>query len=178
MWELQRVWWTDSDANWRKTHSDLLLGEVLGWDVTSVWALMWTSATKNFSNLDLSHANSKIWSTPSQSTFTPIALNLISFLARRNNWDITFFSSSLLRVSKSTGCYVEVLRSHPTRPCSTLCSHIKSKTSYMLPSFRTTKLIFTQPTVDQAFYAPQTLITEQQFVNSLFKSRHFALQVQ
>lgn len=20
MWELQRVWWTDSDANWRKTH--------------------------------------------------------------------------------------------------------------------------------------------------------------
>ncbi len=91
MWELQRVWWTDSDANWRKTHSDLLLGEVLGWDVTSVWALMWTSATKNFSNLDLSHANSKIWSTPSQSTFTPIALNLISFLARRNNWDITFF---------------------------------------------------------------------------------------
>lgn len=72
------------------THSDLL-GEVLGWDVTSVWALMWTSATKNFSNLDLSHAKFKNWSTPSQSTFTPIALNLISFLARRNNWDKVFF---------------------------------------------------------------------------------------
>ncbi len=86
------------------------------------------------------------------------------------------FFSSLQRVSKSTGCYVEVLRSHPIRPCSTLCSHIKSKTSDMLPSFRTTKLIFTQPKVDQAFCAPQTLITEQQFVNSLFKSRHFALQ--
>ncbi len=86
------------------------------------------------------------------------------------------FFSSLLRVSKSTGCYVEVLRSHPTRPCSTLCSHIKSKTSDMLPSFRTTKLIFTQPRSIKLSVLHR-LITEQQFVNSLFKSRHCCVTI-
>lgn len=142
----------------QNTHSDLLLGDVLGWDVTSVWALTGTSAATNFTNLDQSQANHKIWSTQSDSDIqTPFALHFISLLSRRNNWDMFFFFFSMSQDKQKhwTIRQAPVLWSHSTRPCSTSCSHINSNNSDVFPSLReTNQMIYTQTAVDQAFCPP------------------------